>query len=120
MDYEKVSLGRMAVFLLPSLKLKLRRQADGRTVEEHVHQFLLSHFDGYTAATGNIHGWWRNRGEEHYGEHREFKVAFAGKDRIAVLEGFLADVAVEICEQTIYIETGEDAWLIVPKRPEKG
>lgn len=118
MDYEKVSLGRMAVFLLPSLKLKFRHK-DGKTVEEHVHQFLLTKFDGYTAATGNIHGWWRNRGEEFYGEHREFKVAFAGKDRIVILEAFLAEIAVEIGEQTIYLETGEDAWLVVPKTAEK-
>jgi hypothetical protein len=112
--YRRESLGRMAVFLLPSLKLKQRGQ-DGQPVEERIHRFLIGNFAGYTVETGNILGFWKDgRGEEHYGEHRLFRVAFAGKDRVAVLEEFLAGIATEIGERSIYLETGEDAWLISP------
>jgi len=51
--YRRVPLGPMAVFLLPSLKLK-QRGSDGRLVEERVHAFLMAHFAGYTVETGNI------------------------------------------------------------------
>ncbi|MEK7627737.1 MAG: hypothetical protein AAB397_04120 [Patescibacteria group bacterium] len=112
--YEKESLGRMAVFLLPSLKLKIRDEK-GETIEEKIHQFLLVNFNGYTAATGNIFGFWKNSsGQEFYGEHKEYKVSFIGKERIPILENFLACVAMMIDEHCIYFETGEDSWLIYP------
>ena len=76
---------------------------------------MIGNFAGYTVETGNILGYRKDsRGEEHYGEHRLFRVAFAGKDRVAVLEEFLARVAAEIGERSVYLETGEDAWLIYP------
>jgi hypothetical protein len=112
--YRRESLGQLAVFLLPSLKLK-QRGPDNLAVEDRIHRFLLGHFAGYTVETGNILGYWKDGlGQEHYGEHRLFRVAFTGKDRIPVLEAFLARVATEIGEQSIYLETGEDAWLIYP------
>lgn len=108
----------MAVFLMPSLKLK-QRDPDGLAIEDRIHHFLMGNFAGYTVETGNILGFWKDgRGEEHYGEHRLFRVAFAGKDRVAVLEEFLAGVASEIGERSVYLETGEDAWLIYPDEGE--
>lgn len=104
----------MAVFLLPSLKLK-QRGPDGLAVEDKVHRFLLGNFAGYTVETGNILGFWKDHaGHEHYGEHRLFRVAFAGEERMPALEAFLAGVAAEIGERSVYLETGEDAWLIYP------
>jgi hypothetical protein len=114
LGYRREPLGQMAVFLLPSLKLK-RRGPDGLAVEDRVHRFLIGNFAGYTVETGNILGFWKDDGEEHYGEHRLFRVAFAGKERIPVLEAFLAAVAAEIGERSVYLETGEDAWLIYPE-----
>lgn len=103
----------MAVFLLPSLKLK-RRQRLGKSYEEVVHHFLLKQFGGYTASAGNIFGFWRDAetGREFYGEHREYKVSFRGKDRTAMLKRFLSKLAAELGERTIYLEYGEDAWLV--------
>ena len=103
----------MAVFLLPSLKLKRMRKL-GKSYEEVVHHFLLKHFGGYTASAGNIFGFWRNddTGREFYGEHREYKVSFRGRDRVAMLQRFLSKVAAELGEETIYLEYGEDAWLV--------
>jgi hypothetical protein len=107
------SLGRMAVFLLPSLKLKQRKKA-GHTFEEIVHHFLMKHFGGYTASAGNIFGFWRSEqaGREWYGEHREYKVSFRGRDRVAMLQQFLSRLASDLDEETIYLEYGEDAWLV--------
>lgn len=114
MSYRKESLGRMAVFLLPSLQLK-SRGADGTLLEERIHKFLLANFSAYTAQAGNIFGYWKDRqGRDVYGEHKVYKVSFEGKDRIAVLETFLAEIAVDMGEECIYLETGEDAWLIYP------
>lgn len=121
MKYKKVSLGRMAVFLLPSLKLK-SRDKNGITIEEKIHQFLLAHFSGYTASSGTIFGFWKegNKKRELYGEHKEYKVSFVGKERIPILENFLARIARETGEQCIYLETGEDAWLIYPNAHMQG
>jgi hypothetical protein len=103
----------MAVFLLPSLKLKRRRRG-GKSYDEIVHQFLMKHFGGYTASAGNIFGFWRDEqsGREFYGEHREYKVSFRGRDRRAMLQRFLSKLAAELGEETIYLEHGEDAWLV--------
>jgi len=108
-------LGRMAVFLLPSLKLK--QQKLGRSYEEIVHHFLMKHFGGYTASAGNIFGFWRDTqtGREYYGEHKEFKVSFRGRDRVAMLQRFLGRLAHELGEHSIYLEYGEDAWLVQAK-----
>src|SRR6188768_2628198 len=94
------SLGRMAVFLLPSLKLKQRKKPGG-VHEEIVHQFLMKNFGGYTASAGNIFGFWRDEkaGREWYGEHREYKVSFRGRDRLAMLQQFLARLAADLGEE---------------------
>jgi hypothetical protein len=106
------SLGRMAVFLLPSLKLKQKKR--GKTHEETVHHFLMKHFAGYTASAGNIFGFWRDdrTGREYYGEHKEYKVSFRGRDRVDMLQQFLSRLARELGEDSIYLEYGEDAWLV--------
>jgi len=103
----------MAVFLLPSLKLK-RRKRRGQSYDEIVHHFLMKHFGGYTASAGNIFGFWRDEqtGREFYGEHREYKVSFRGRDRMTMLQRFLSKLAAELGEETIYLEHGEDAWLV--------
>jgi len=109
---KKQPLGRMAVFLIPSFKLK-KRNDDGKTVEDMIHQFLIKNFSGYTVEAGNIFGYWRNEdNEEEYGEHRRFTVAFKGKEKIPILEEFLVKIAKLIDENCIYLETGEDAWLV--------
>lgn len=105
-------LGRMAVFLLPSLRLKQKKL--GRSYEEIVHHFLIDNFGGYTASAGNIFGFWRDEqtGREYYGEHKEYKVSFRGRDRVAMLQRFLSQLAGELNEDCIYLEYGEQAWLV--------
>ncbi len=114
--YLKDGLGLIGVFLLPSLKLKERSQRNDKTFEEIIHQFLMRKFNGYTAAGGNIFGYWKSpKGREFYGEHKEYRVSFTDKEDIPTLEGFLAKIGAEIGEQSIYMEIGEKSWLIYPK-----
>ncbi len=113
--YTKESLGTMVVFLLPSLKLK-KRDKRGETLEDKIHNFLLKKFDGYTAAAGNIFGYWKNhRGKEFYGEHKEYKVSFSEQSKTPELEKFIAMIGAEMGEDSIYIETGDRSWLIYPE-----
>lgn len=110
-------LGRMAVFLLPSLKLKQKKL--GKSYEEVVHHFLMKNFAGYTASAGNIFGFWRDEQtrREYYGEHKEYKVSFRGRDRVAMLQRFISRLAGELSEDSIYLEYGEDAWLVFATPP---
>ena len=115
--YSRVSLGKPAMFLIPSAKMYDPARGN---IAARIHQFLIATFGGYTAATGNIYGWWIAEGRRlHYGEHRVFTVAFIGKERIPVLERFLADIARELDEDCLYLETGDDAWLIYPESSSK-
>ena len=110
------ALGRIAVFLLPSLKLKQKKR--GKPHDEIVHHFLMKHFAGYTASAGNIFGFWRDdqTGREYYGEHKEYKVSFRGRDRVEMLQDFLSELAGELHEDCIYLEYGEDAWLVYARK----
>lgn len=117
LGYQVQPLGRPAVFLLPSLKLKRLMRPRGPSIEDALHEFLLKEFGGYTASGGNIFGFWLGpRGRVHYGEHKTYTVAFLGKDRIPRLIAFLAKIARVMGEECVYLETGEDASLIYPER----
>ena len=102
----------MATFLVPSLKLKARSRR-GPPIEDKIHRFLLRRFGGYTAAAGNIFGYWKDRtGKQLYGEHKEYKVGVFEERRVAELKRFLAELASEMGEQCIYLETGKEACFI--------
>jgi len=106
------SLGTRAAFLLPSLKLKGHTQ-DGQTFEHSVHHFLLRHFDGYTATASNLFGYWKDeRGDDSYGEHRQFSVALIEESKLPELKKYLSTLAGQMDEDCIYLETGGSATLI--------
>jgi hypothetical protein len=112
MRYFEQALGKTAVFLLPSLKLRERKE-NGAAIEEHVHHFLMDNFGGYTAAAGNIFGYWKDQdGSESYGEHREFTIGLADDSKIGVLKAFLARMAAELDEQCIYLVAAGEAVLV--------
>jgi hypothetical protein len=111
-------IGRVAVFLVPSLKLK-QRSKSGQALEERIHRFLLRRFGGYTAAAGNIFGYWKDeRGREFYGEHKEYKVGLLDDKRVSELKRFLSDLAADLSEECLYLETGKEASFIyaAPRR----
>lgn len=114
MQYKMTSLGRMAVFYLPSLKLK-QRKGRGRVFEKRLNDFLLKHYGAFTVEGVGHFGLWRDSdGIVHYDEHKKYRVSFLGKERIKQLAGFLAKLAYDMDEQAVYLETGEDAWIVEP------
>ncbi|MBI4068093.1 hypothetical protein HY413_01635 [Candidatus Kaiserbacteria bacterium] len=116
MKYSKKSLGQPVMFLLPSPKLK-NEWENGKKVEVAVEEYLLATFGAYTAAAGHIFGEWRDphTGKVFYGDHREYSVAFEGRERQSQLEKFLAVVARVIDEKCIYMIDGAGAWFIYPE-----
>ena len=114
--YQKEDLGTCVTFLLPSLKLK-NRSRRGETLEAKLHHFLLQNFSGYTAAAGNVFGYWRSRrGKEFYGEHTEYKVSLLDSGKLETLEGFLAELALEMDEDSLYLAAGKESWLLYPEK----
>lgn len=104
--YREERLGRRAAFLLPSLKLK-------EGAEDELHRFLLDNFGGYTAAAGNIFGYWKDASEKvTYGEHREFTVAVEDHQQLENLKAFLGGLARKLEEESIYVEIGGESTLI--------
>jgi hypothetical protein len=94
---------------VPSLKLKERDQ-DGRTLEDTIHRYLLDTFGGYTAAAGNIFGFWKDdSGRESYGEHKRYEVGLIDEKRLPELKAFLSRLAGDMSEECIYLQTGEEA-----------
>lgn len=111
----KESLGRLGILLLPSLKMKTASPR-GKSYEQEVHHFLVENFSGYTVASGNIAGFWKDsQGRQHYGEHQEYRVGFLSEDKIPLLENYIAELAEDMGEESIFWATGEDAWLIYSK-----
>lgn len=110
----------MVRFLLPSLKLK--QAGEGlRTLEQEVHRFLSATFGGYTAASGNLFGYWKDdTGREEYGEHREFTAALLDESRLDELKHFLAGLARSMKEECIYVEVGGEAVLVYARRASSG
>lgn len=112
------SLGRRALFLIPSVKVYNSKYSKTRqSVAKTIHNFLLGVFRGYTCASGNIYGYFSSESAE-YDELREFRVAFKEdekKTKVPLLQEFLAKICEDIGEECIYLECGEDAMLIYPR-----
>lgn len=112
MGFIEKPLGKNVRFLLPSLKLK-QPCTTGKTVEQKVHEFLMQHFDGYTATAANLFGYWTEEdGEFSYGEHREFTVALKGEAGLPELKHFLGEIAYTLEEKCLYVEVAGKAILL--------
>ncbi len=111
------SLGRRALFLIPSVKVySAKYNRSGRSIAKVLHEFLLATFNGYTVASGNIYGYFQSE-DVAYDELREFRVAFREDERrtkVPLLQEFLAELCADIGEECIYLEAGEDAMLVYP------
>ena len=109
---KRESLGQVAAALLPIEKLKLRSPR-GTPFEREIHDFLVTNFNGYTVSSGNISGHWKDdAGHDHYGEHRQYKVAVGAKEAVESFEVFLADIAADMEEECIYVEIGREINLV--------
>lgn len=107
------SLGSVAAMLLPIDKLK-QPSPRGVPFEQEIHEFLSTTLNGYTVASGNIAGHWKDHSNrDYYGEHREYRVALPpSQAALQTLELFLATLAHDMREMCIYLEHGGEAYLI--------
>jgi hypothetical protein len=107
------AMGSVVSMLLPIEKLKTPSPR-GVPFEQEIHDYLSTNLRGYTVASGNISGHWRDRdGHDHYGEHREYKVAMPTvKTGIQNLQYFIATLAHDMQETCIYVEWRGEAYLI--------
>ena len=104
MNAHETPLGKNVRFLLPSLKLK-QPSANGETIEQCVHVFLMENFGGYTATSANLFGYWKEEDGAHtYGEHREFVVALPDDRGLPELKEFLSKTANTLEEKCLYFE----------------
>ena len=111
-----VPLGRPAHFFIPADKWDERDYTDeeGNTINVQVHNFLVENYQGYTVR-GPFKGFWSPKEGEGSNEPvMEIKASFIGKERIPKLQKFLAGLCELMNEECLYLETGEDSWLIYP------
>ena len=112
---KQVSLGKPAVFLLPSVKLK-NTDAKGKVLENKMNEFLMKKFGAYTVSAGYTYGYWKNaKGKKSYGEYKIYSVAFPEKSQLPVLMDFIAGIARDMAEESVYMEYGDEASLIYGK-----
>jgi hypothetical protein len=109
---KRETLGRVGSALLPIEKLKLESPR-GALFERELHEFLLTNHNGYTVNSGTISGHWTDdAGKDHYGEHREYRVALPNADSVAAFEVFLATLAHDLGEECIYVEISGEIRLV--------
>ncbi len=103
------SLGRPAVFFVPTIKI------EGTDTEKELEAHLVMHYGGYTKASGVFHGCWWNVDLTIISDmHVQYTVAFWGKEKVQPFLDYLGELATKLGEDCIYVETGEDAWLVFP------
>ena len=109
---KRESLGQLAVALLPIEKLK-RKSPRGVPFEKEIHDFLVTNFNGYTVSSGNISGHWKDdHSHDHYGEHRQYKVALPATESVRGFEVFLSGIAADMGEECVYMELGREIYLV--------
>lgn len=112
--YRVEPLGRPAVFLIPNDLMEQKVDGD-HTCRKEVEEYMATTFGGFTDEGSYHNGFWRNaNGKSYTGKYQKNREAFIGKEHIHGLAGFLSFIAGKLGEESIYLETGEDAWLIYP------
>jgi hypothetical protein len=113
--YHLDDLGRPAFFLIPTKKLEW--VAGGETIQRQLHRFLITNFGGFTTALIPSFGIWKDANQEAVeDECRQYRVSFDGKERIPLLAAELARIAALIDEDCIYLEAGQYAATVSPRR----
>jgi len=113
--HRKESIGRMAVFFLPTHLLGKTLSNEQRCAD-FVTSFIEQTYGGCTVEGSDHAGFWLNdAGKEFRGLYTKYRVSFRGRDRIAELDNFLAFIGKELNQESIYLETGEDSFLIYPE-----
>ena len=102
----------MVELLLPSVKMK-SLSPRGVPFERELHEYLLTHFGGYTVASGSITGYWARKPDgEQCNEHLQYRIAVpSAKDRNR-MERHVAHLAAELEEESIFCVAESKARLI--------
>jgi hypothetical protein len=91
--------------------------AGGETIQRQLHRFLITNFGGFTTALIPSFGIWKDANQEAVeDECRQYRVSFDGKERIPLLAAELARIAALIDEDCIYLEAGQYAATVSPRR----
>lgn len=111
-----ISLGRMAHFYIPAFKWNNSNyRFRGKEISILVHEFLIGNYNGYTIRGPFVGNWRPTKDRPPMKEQViEVKASFRGKERIPKLQKFLAGMCKLMGEECLYLETGEDSWLIYP------
>jgi hypothetical protein len=106
----------MAHFYVPAHKWDtMDYKFRGKTVSVLVHEFAIGNYNGYTVRGPFVGNWRPTKKDLPMRESViEVKVSFKGKERIPKLQKFLAGMCRLMGEECLYLETGEDSWLIYP------
>ncbi len=100
-------IGRMAHVLVPIAKID--KGIAGGTIRTKLYGYLEKEFGGCTE-NPLIWGMWSGIREAHV----QITVSFKGKDRIPKFLEFLATLCEEMEEECLYLEMGEDTFLVKP------
>ena len=113
-SFKIVNLGRPAVFFIPLKKLKGGR---GIRIRQDLHLFLITQFGAYSASLVPSFGFWRDASKATITDKCiVFEVSFDGKEKIPVLVKKLAELALGIKEDCIYLKTGQYSCLVYPNK----
>lgn len=111
-SFKIANLGRPAVFFIPVKKLKGKQ---GTRIRQDLHLFLITKFGAYSASLVPSFGFWKDMSKAVVTDKCiVFEVSFDGKEKIPVLVKKLAELALEIKEDCIYLKAGQYSCLVYP------
>lgn len=115
-SYRIVDVGRTAAFLIPINKIYLpSKSVPEKTIQALLHEFLQTHFNGYTINPVPRDGVWVDDGGHVHVDHCfEYFVSFPGKERIVELFTFLTDIAIQMNERCLLVKAGQYDGLLYP------
>lgn len=118
-----VDLGRPALVLLPMRKYDLLQYGwTNKTPDTLLRDYCVERFHVVSIVSSHVKGEWRNaEGAMVSDTHQEYRVAFvrhvsdqAQEDRLMRFVDFLSRLCKAMGEDCLYVEFGEQAYLIKP------
>ena len=105
-------IGRMAHILIPIAKID--KKIVQTTVQQRLYNYLESAFGGFTEDS-LVWGLWGKEREAHV----KITVSFKGKENVLLFLQVLGRVCHEMGEKCLYLEMGEESYLVKPIRSKK-
>jgi hypothetical protein len=118
-----VGLGRPALVLLPMRKYdQAIRGWHGKTPDALLREYCTLTFNAISIQSAHVKGEWRDADDNMVSDtHQEYRVAFvryvseqAQEDRLMRFVDFLSRLCKAMGEDCLYVEFGEQAYLINP------